>query len=134
MRARGLLDSVQAISRSVVNHAAYATEMIAECGIPGGDSALAVDAAQTPCLIAKDPRPGVRAAAAYALGSVKGFKDLADSLAWLANDPYVQVRSEWWLGRRAAEQKGIGNAQHRPEAQRTDETNGREQARGQAST
>jgi hypothetical protein len=102
---RNVMDLTAHEDATVANHAAYAAVALAEWGIAPADSTLAQETAKTVRAIASDPRPGVRGAAAYALGFVGRSKhaelrELARSLASLAEDPYAQVRGEWLAGQR----------------------------------
>jgi hypothetical protein len=103
--AKDAMDLTAHEDATVANHAAYAVATIAEWGIGPTDSVLAQDTARTLRAIAMDPRPGVRAAAAYALGYVgrsrhSVMRELVGALTSLANDPYAKVQAEWWLGQR----------------------------------
>jgi hypothetical protein len=101
--ARTAMDLTAHEDATVANRAAYAVTRIAEWGIAPDDSALAEEVAQTIRGMARDARPGVRGAAANALGflgrsSHPEMRGLVVALASLADDPNAHVHSEWAHG------------------------------------
>jgi hypothetical protein len=89
----------------VANHAAYVVTAVAQYGVGPADSELATEIAHALKGIASDARPGVRAAAAYAVGTITesahaALRSLSGDLAGLAEDSYGQVRREWLLGQK----------------------------------